>query len=212
MAIFKSKTLAAILLVGVILHLNSSPFLVQFLMVSFVASILWLLIQSFRNTGSYEEKYINANGYYVLSRNGELEHRQIAIDLLARNLYDNEVVHHINGRKLDNQIENLCLMDREKHELFHSWIRWKREKSGYYPRFKDQIRILRDEYGGTPLTDIRPPAQREDFGPVISPPDSGSSQWNSKWNPWRKESKSAPKPIEWIAEAILKTTQKLTSD
>jgi hypothetical protein len=154
MAILKSKILAAILLVGVFLHLNSSPYFGHFLMASFVAGTLYFLIESFRNTGSYEEKYINSSGYYVLSRNGELEHRQIAIDLLDRDLYSNEVVHHINGRKLDNHIRNLCLMDREKHELFHSWLRWKREKSGRYPSFKDQIRILKDEYGGILLSSI----------------------------------------------------------
>lgn len=154
MAIFKSKTIAAILLVGVILHLNSSPFQIHFLALSFVAGILYLLIQSFRSTEANEEKYINQNGYVVLSASGELEHRAIAIKLLGRELYANEVVHHINGRRDDNRITNLCLMDREKHELFHSWLRWKKEKSGYYPRFKDQKRILQDEYGGTLLAEI----------------------------------------------------------
>ena len=98
-------------------------------------------------------RYLNKQGYVVLRKTNELEHRAIAVEIMERDLYVNEVVHHINGRRDDNRVSNLCLMDREKHELFHSWLRWKKEKSGYYPRFKDQKRILQDEYGGTLLAE-----------------------------------------------------------
>jgi superfamily II DNA helicase RecQ len=189
-AVSNLKLLFVVLLVlaGIAQYLSTSPFAQHLWIVPALATVaLILAITRFIfKTKNEEQKYINQNGYYVLSRNGELEHRQIAIDLLGRALFENEVVHHINGQKLDNQIRNLCLMDREKHELFHSWLRWKKEKSGYYPRFKDQIRILRDEYGGTPLTDIPPPQQTADFRPVIEQASENEIPWGSVWNPWRK--------------------------
>ncbi len=103
-----------------------------------------------------KDRYINEYGYVVLTSENELEHRHIAKQLLGRELLPSEVVHHINGRRSDNKIGNLCLMDKEKHELFHSWLRWKKEKTGRYPSFKDQYRVLAREYGGTLLMYIKP--------------------------------------------------------
>jgi hypothetical protein len=100
-------------------------------------------------------KYINSRGYVVLSHVNELEHRYIAKQMLVRELKQNEIVHHINGKKTDNRIWNLCLMDKEKHEHFHSWLRWKKEKSGSYPSFKDQKRALEEEYKGTLLENLK---------------------------------------------------------
>lgn len=106
----------------------------------------------FRSTS---DKYINANGYVVLSKYNELEHRYLAKQILGRNLENDEVVHHINGKKTDNRIRNLCLMNSDKHEFFHSWLRWKKEKTGRYPSIKEQKRVLEEEYGGTLLENIR---------------------------------------------------------
>ena len=100
-------------------------------------------------------KYIDSRGYVVLSQLNELEHRFIAKWKLGRDLEQNEIVHHINGQKTDNRIWNLCLMDKEKHEHFHSWLRWKKEKSGRYPSIKDQKRVLAEEYGGILLENFK---------------------------------------------------------
>lgn len=112
---------------------------------------LWVLAKP-----SNKNKYINEHGYVVLVSENDLEHRHIAKTLLNRNLNPNEVVHHINGRKTDNKIYNLCLMDNSKHELFHSWLSWKKKKTGKYPSFKEQKRILAEEYNGTLLEYIVP--------------------------------------------------------
>ena len=101
------------------------------------------------------EKYVDSRGYVVLAKFKELEHRYIAKQLLNRDLFSNEVVHHINGRKTDNQIENLCLMDKEKHEHFHAWLMWKNKKSGKYPTIRDQKRILESDYDGTLLENVK---------------------------------------------------------
>ena len=51
------------------------------------------------------------------------EHRFIMEQHLKRKLKRNEVVHHINGDKLDNRIENLQIMTLSEHSRFHQKIR-----------------------------------------------------------------------------------------
>lgn len=62
--------------------------------------------------------YINSDGYVVVyvpersdaPKNGwMMEHRVVMADFLGRGLYDNENVHHINGKRDDNRLENLEL-------------------------------------------------------------------------------------------------------
>lgn len=96
----------------------------------------------------------NSNGYIITAEDGEFEHRNIAKQILGRELEANEVVHHVNGIRTNNEIGNLCLMDSEKHEHFHSWLRWKKEKNGRYPSIAQQKRVLEEEYGGTLLETI----------------------------------------------------------
>jgi superfamily II DNA helicase RecQ len=117
--------------------------------------ILFALLLRRITSGKRTNKYINELGYVVLRAENELEHRFLAKQLLGRELKRQEVVHHINGRRTDNRIDNLCLMDRDKHEHFHSWLRWKKEKSGKYPPFRHQKEVLEEEYGGTLLETIK---------------------------------------------------------
>ncbi len=111
--------------------------------------VAWLLHRLFRKS-----KYINAGGYVVLGATRELEHRYLAKQVVGRALSKNEVVHHINGKRADNRISNLCLMDRYKHEHFHAWLRWKKKKSGKYPKIKSQKHVLKSEYNGILLSDV----------------------------------------------------------
>lgn len=99
-------------------------------------------------------KTIDPDGYVVLLPINEREHRYVARHKIGRNLTPDEHVHHISGIKTDNEIENLCLMDGEKHEHFHAWLRWKKEKDGMYPSINDQKRVLAQEYGGTLLETV----------------------------------------------------------
>lgn len=66
---------------------------------------------------------IKPKGYceYTIGTNkGKLVHVVIMEYLIGRKLYPNEVVHHINGIRTDNSIENLELMTRSEHARHHA--------------------------------------------------------------------------------------------
>lgn len=71
---------------------------------------------------NWKYEYINANGYLVNceDRNHRyLVHRRKMENKLGRKLKYNEVVHHIDGNKLNNDLSNLQLMTRQEHIEIH---------------------------------------------------------------------------------------------
>jgi hypothetical protein len=64
--------------------------------------------------------YIDPNGYRRYSDSDRLVHRHIAeIYVVRRKLKDDEVVHHVNGNKLDNRAKNLRVMTWKEHRDLH---------------------------------------------------------------------------------------------
>ena len=81
---------------------------------------------SHRRTGATDAK-----GYRVTSINGRLQkvHRIIMAEHLCRPLLRSEVVHHINGDKANNRLENLQIVTHRDHSVRHNERKWNVENA-----------------------------------------------------------------------------------
>jgi hypothetical protein len=69
-----------------------------------------------------KKRFKDSDVYIVLILAGDIrmqEHRYIMAEYVGRDLQKDEYVHHINGVRDDNRLENLMLVDYVKHQQLH---------------------------------------------------------------------------------------------
>ncbi len=90
--------------------------------------------------------YVDNNGYKRVKDIGNpqadkdgfiLEHRLVMSRYLGRAIEGSEIIHHRNGNRLDNRIENLEIMNRSTHRTLHA-IKW--VKDTVIEKFKEHYR------------------------------------------------------------------------
>jgi len=77
-----------------------------------------------KNKGWFKFKggHINKHGYVIIKADGKIrtQHKYILERYLGRNLQPNEVTHHIDGNKTNNNINNLVVMTKKQHDMLHN--------------------------------------------------------------------------------------------
>ena len=81
--------------------------------------------QTGRQHPNYKGGCIDDKGYRMVYVNGRRiqEHRAVMEAALRRRLETREHVHHINGDKLDNRLENLEVLDIREHSRLHHYLK-----------------------------------------------------------------------------------------
>ena len=79
----------------------------------------WVGVRSRKSTGYI---LIYSPDHPAAHHNKVPEHRLVMEKFLNRYLSSDEIVHHINGIKDDNTLENLCLCSKSEHTIAHNSI------------------------------------------------------------------------------------------
>jgi len=98
--------------------------------------------------GKYGKGSIVNGGYKLISVKGRkiFEHRYVMECSLGRRLSEEELVHHLNGNKLDNRLENLQIVSRSEHKRKHNNIGSGTRFKKIYEMDSGKVRDLYNEY------------------------------------------------------------------
>lgn len=112
---------------------------------------IWVILFGIYNALIYPiiqlYKRKNESGY-VLTKDGQLEHRSKVEKMIGRRLHFGEEVHHINGKVWHNKRSNLALMTSRNHKRWHGRLQWMFNKK-MFPSIKWQRKKLIEEFGAT---------------------------------------------------------------
>lgn len=80
--------------------------------------------------------FIDRRGYVMINVNGRhvRQHRHLMAQAIGRPLLPTEVVHHINGNKSDNRLENLELCSSQSEHLLHGHATMNRKRKNPPPK------------------------------------------------------------------------------
>lgn len=105
------------------------------------------------DTIQYERK-LTSNGYAKIftDEGWKLEHHFVLEDYIGRKLKKEERIHHIDGIKTNNDINNLVIFpDNKSHTHFHKQIK----QHGYTQPRRTQIRILKEYLRNERINNIK---------------------------------------------------------
>ena len=78
-------------------------------------------------------QYIKSKAGYVMQyvkpKFHKRQHRIVMEDAIGRELSEDELVHHLNGKKQDNRIENLQIVSKAQHIKIHDPRKWRERTS-----------------------------------------------------------------------------------
>ncbi len=64
--------------------------------------------------------YVDKKGYRRFSDSDKPVHQWVAEKKVGGDIYEERVVHHKDGNKLNNNPNNLSVMDRDEHSSLHA--------------------------------------------------------------------------------------------
>lgn len=119
-----------------ILTVSGMLFIAWCILLGIYNSLVYPIIQFFKRKNEFG---------YVLTKDGQYEHRAKVEKLIGRSLNFGEEVHHINGKTWDNKRSNLALMTRENHQRWHGQLNWMYERR-MFPKIRWQRRKLKSDF------------------------------------------------------------------
>lgn len=82
---------------------------------------------------------IQPNGYMLNNKTKEYAHREVMVKKLGRKLKRGEIVHHLDGNKLNNDPANLKVISRESHIKEHGERLLNKKGGRFYNRWNGQF-------------------------------------------------------------------------